>query len=40
VKKKSLKFVVLSIIIMLLAACSQQVTPEPVAEQPVAATVN
>jgi simple sugar transport system substrate-binding protein len=36
VKKKSLKFVVLSIIIMLLAACSQQVTPEPVAEQPAA----
>jgi simple sugar transport system substrate-binding protein len=36
VKKKSLKFVVLSVIIMLLAACSQQATPEPVAEQPVA----
>ncbi|PKO08768.1 MAG: hypothetical protein CVU40_14225, partial [Chloroflexi bacterium HGW-Chloroflexi-2] len=35
-KKKSLKFVVLSVIIMLLAACSQQATPEPVAEQPVA----
>jgi simple sugar transport system substrate-binding protein len=33
-KKISLKIVVLSMIIMLLAACSQQVTPEPVGEQP------
>ncbi|HEX5637636.1 MAG TPA: substrate-binding domain-containing protein, partial [Gammaproteobacteria bacterium] len=35
-KKKSLKFVVLSVIIMLLAACTQQATPEPAAEQPAA----
>ena len=34
--KKSLKFVVLSVIIMLLAACTQQVTPEPSVEQPAA----
>jgi len=36
VKKISLKFVVLSVIIMLLAACTQQSTPEPAAEQPAA----
>ncbi len=35
-KKISLKFVVLSVIIMLLAACTQQSTPEPAAEQPAA----
>jgi simple sugar transport system substrate-binding protein len=36
VKKKCLKFVVLSVIIMLLAACTQQATPKPAAEQPAA----
>lgn len=35
-KKISFKIVVLSIIIVLLAACGQQATPEPVSEQPEA----